>query len=99
MLRNAVYIGLSSSNTYGSIYSQCCCPTHRRHSKVCLYLRFYSGLVSLAPCSTAKTVQNPFPYVQLSCCGGSDLPVPQIFLHYCLRFTWKGLLCALLLVV
>jgi len=62
-------------------------PSHRWHSKVCSYLRLYSEFTSLAPYS--HTVQNPFPYKQLSCWVGPDLL--EIFLPSGLLFTYKDL--------
>src|SRR6218665_818896 len=70
---------------YNYNYSQCCCPSHRQHSNVCSYLRLYSGLTSLAPYSTVYTVQDPFPYAQLSRWTSSNLS--EMFLHCGLLFT------------
>src|SRR6218665_2169494 len=71
-------IFLQHSST--SVYTQCCCLAIRRQPKVSPYFRLYSGLTLVSSYSMAYTVENPFPYVQLSCWGDSDLP------EICLRY-------------
>ena len=65
-------------------------PTYSYSLKFAHISGFIWDSTLLAPYSTAHTVQNPFPFMQLSCWAFPNLP--EIFLHSGLLFILEGLL-------